>query len=168
MYPSNHQFPSLEEARAALLAKIRTEFPDYDEVPDLIVKVWNVRLIECTAWHNDMCPSFIRTGTDGTICLFVDYLETNRRGDSWREANDTTYAPRFTVSDREAKGDQTAYHGDDLEKALAFILVPQGRADLCAAYEQAIGYDPAKDCPSITTEEISNNLCECLLDSLRE
>ena len=99
-----NRFPSLDIARAALLAEIRTEFPDFDEVPDLIVSAWNARLINCTAWHNDNAPSFIRAGTDGKIFIQVDYLAESQRGSAYWSPGEPI-PERFIAADMDGAGE---------------------------------------------------------------
>lgn len=81
---------------------ISVEFPDFPQSSlPTIPSEW-----ECTAWHNDACPSW---STSKGHHVFVDYPETSER--------EFPESGRFTVSDID-NGD-VLYHGDDWNEVIS-------------------------------------------------
>lgn len=102
----------------------REEFPDFDELPEVIEKAHAAGLIECTAWNQDLCPSFCATGTNGEIgalYLYVDWLDEAKRAEEMRDGDEPH--PRFSVFSVDVEEDKPLpYTGNDAAAALAVLL----------------------------------------------
>jgi hypothetical protein len=96
-------------------------FPDFPlvDVPD----VFRAAPWRDVSWHNDACPSFARTLSDGReIHVYVDYFDPEMR-DVWTaRGGEQKPLPRFTLRVTEVDGE---FSDDDpifLSDSLAAIL----------------------------------------------
>jgi hypothetical protein len=110
----------------------RAEFPDFDDLPECIAEAHAAGLIECTAYRNDACPSFMVAGKVGPegLALWIDFKDAAQRCAEVRETNPNP--PRFYVfalNDADfGRGEK--YAGDDAEAALARLLMPETIPDV--------------------------------------
>lgn len=114
---------SADSAKGETKMAWKNEFAlDYAVPPQVEALVAQGKLHDMS-WHNDVCPSFADRPGDtaglsvkGTRVLWVDHPDEDRREMPVRRFSVTTMDEEWQVKD-------TIYEGDDIDAALAVILV---------------------------------------------
>ncbi len=133
-------------------------FPADFDVPDAVVELTNSGVAHDVSDGNAVCPCFAGDLDDGTVRLWVDHPDRDRReshGDhDCRYFVESQYSPTGRLME---EGDwRSIYEGDDLKLAIHSYLDALAEAD-CTCDQACFHYDSGtrhSRCEACTAQEI--------------